>query len=69
MIGKWEQIEQKAREDELTELERELHGEQERDGKSRRKGRHRRQQRRTEPGAPDAGTSQDNDTGGTANDG
>jgi hypothetical protein len=28
MVGKWERIEQEAREDELKELERELHGEQ-----------------------------------------
>lgn len=44
MVGKWEQIERAAREDELTELERELRGRQERGG------RHRRRSRRADPG-------------------
>lgn len=39
MVGKWEQIERAAREDELTELERELHGRQERGGRHRRRSR------------------------------
>jgi len=59
MVGKWEQVERAAREDELTELERELRGKQH-GQKPKAKGRHHRQ-RGTEPGAP-YGTAPDNDT-------
>jgi hypothetical protein len=64
LVGKWEQIEQEARERELKELERELQGEhqQERGGKPQRKGRRRQRQRRVRRDAPDAGTSRDNGT-------
>jgi hypothetical protein len=67
MAGKWEQIEQEAREDELKELERELHGEQ-RDGKPKPKRRYRRQ-RSTEPGAQDTGTTKDGGSDDKSSDG
>jgi hypothetical protein len=69
MVGKWEQIEQQAREEELKELERELHGEQKRGRKPKPKHRRRQQQRKAEPGAPEAGSSRDNGTEHPASDG
>jgi hypothetical protein len=68
MVGKWERIEREAREDELKELERELHGEPERGRRRKPKHRRHRRQRRTEPGASD-GTARDHDTNDTASDG
>lgn len=41
-VGKWEQIEREAREDELKELERELHRERQRSGKPKPKAKQRK---------------------------
>jgi hypothetical protein len=64
-VGKWEQIEREAREDELKELERELHGEQQRGREAKPR---RQQQRKTEPGVPDAGTARADNPDSTGSD-
>lgn len=48
IVGRWEQVEREAREDELKELERELHREWEEDAGRKRK------RRRAEPDTPEA---------------
>lgn len=71
-VGKWEQIEQQAREDELRELERELHGEQRRGREPKPKPKRwgRGQRSGTELDAPeDVGNSTDNGTGNMSRDG
>lgn len=60
IVGRWEQIEREAREEELKELERELHGEQKRDKKPRLKPK--RRWRKRKPDAPDTGAERRNDT-------
>jgi hypothetical protein len=71
MVGKWEQIEQEAREDQLKDLERELHGEQERGRKPKPKHRRssHRHQRKTEPGAQDTGSARDGSPDDKSSDG
>jgi hypothetical protein len=69
MVGKWERIEQEAREEELTELERELHGEQQGGRKPKPRRRQGRQRRRTKPDAPKTNTERDSGTDSTASDG
>jgi len=67
MVGKWERIEQEQREEELTELERELHGEP-RGGRPKPK-RTRRPARKPKRDAPEANTERHSGTDSTASDG
>lgn len=66
IVGRWEQIEQDAREEELKELERELHGEQR---GQKLKTKRKRCRQRTEPPAPDAGSSCNSGTDDTGSNG
>jgi hypothetical protein len=66
IVGKWERVEQEAREEELAELERELHGER-RGGRPKPKHR-RRPTRKPKPDAPKTNTERDSGTDSTASD-